>query len=488
MGSLNFKKYFISLVLVFSFVFLNAQTKKTTKETVKKSTPASSSNADKNVKKEKYSIKVKVNGIKDTVCYLANYYGDKQYLKDTARVDKKGNFTFEGNTKLEGGIYLIVLPGNKYFETIIVNEQDFSLETDTGDFVTNMKIKNSNDNTIFYEYLQYVNIKGNKVEEIKKNIKTDSINVTKQLIEIDKEVTEYRKMFMDKYKSSFVVKIFNATNEIVIPENPNPKDSNYAYYYYRKHYFDNIDWTDDNILRTPIFHSKLEKYINKVIPQAPDSMIVELDKLIAKAEVNKELFKYCVWYATNNSEQSKIMGMDALTMHLYKKYYLTGKAYWIDKKTSDKIKEQVEIKDPLLLGKVIPDAYLKDSTDTYRRLWDVKADYTVVFFYDPNCGHCQKEAPKLYEYFMKHKGQVMVYAASIERKDEDWKKFIVKNKYTDWLNVWDKGTHTDFRKTYDVFSTPVIYILDKNKRIIAKRLGADQIEDFIENHKKGKIK
>ena len=477
----GFKKAFVGLVMVTSFFGVNAQTPKKTNSSPTNSTTTKPASG-------KYSIKIKVNGLKDTVCYLANYYGDKQYLKDTAEVDKKGNFTFEGNSKLEGGIYLIVLPKNKYFEAIITNEQNFSMETDTGDFVTNMKIKNSTENTVFYEYLQYVHVKGKQVEDLKKNLKTDSVNVTNQLIAIDKEVSEYRKVFMEKHIGSFVTKVFKATNEIEIPENPNPKDSNYAYHYYRNHYFDNIDWTDDNILRTPIFHTKLEKYVNKVIPQAPDSMIVELDKLIAKAEVNKELFKYCVWYATNNSEQSKIMGMDALTIHLYKKYYLTGKAYWVDKKTSDKIKEQVEIKEPLLLGKVIPNAYLKDSTDKYRMLWDIKADYTVVFFYDPNCGHCQKEAPKLYEFFQKNKDHVMVYAASIERKDEDWKKFITKNKYTDWLNVWDKGTHTDFRKTYDVFSTPVIYVLDKSKRIIAKRLGADQLQDFIDNYSKAHVK
>ena len=478
------KKGIIGFVLLAAFFGLNAQTtlKKESKEKAVVTKPVAQTSTGK------YAIKIKVNGLKDTVCYLANYYGDKQYLKDTAQVDKKGNFTFEGNTKLEGGIYLIVLPGNKYFEAIITNEQHFSMETDTGNFIAQMKIKNSAENTVFYEYLQFVDVKGKLVEELKKNIKTDSVKVTNQLIAIDKEVSDYRKNFMEVHKASFVTKVFRATNEIEVPENPNPKDSSYAYHYYRKHFFDNIDWSDDNILRTPIFHAKLDKYINKVIPQAPDSMIIEIDKLISKAEVNKELFKYCVWYATNNSEQSKIMGMDALTIHLYKKYYMTGKAFWIDKKTSDKIKEQVEIKEPLLLGKVIPNAYLKDSTDKYQMLWDIKADYTIVFFYDPNCGHCQKEAPKLYEFFQKNKDHVMVYAASIERKDEDWKKFITKNKYTDWLNVWDKGTHTDFRKTYDVFSTPVIYVLDKSKRIIAKRLGAEQLQDFIDNYSKNKNK
>ena len=480
------KSGILGFVLLASLFEASAQTVTKTKSSSKPTVTAVKSET----KPGKYEIKVKVSGIKPDTCYLANYYGDKQYLKDTAIADKKGNFVFDGKTMLDGGIYLVVLPGKKYFETIVTNDENLNLnfETDTADLVMNMKIKNEKDkeNTIFYEYLKYVGGQSKKVETLRKKIKEDSVNVTNQLIAIDKEVIDYRKNFIEKNKTSFVAKVFKASNEIEIPENPNPKDSTFAYRYYRNHYFDNIDWTDENILRTPIFHARLEKFINKIIPQAPDSMIVEIDKLILKAEGTKELFKYTVWYATNNSEQSKIMGMDALSVHLYKKYYLSKRAFWVEQKTMDKIKEQVEIKEPLLVGKIIPNAYMKDSTDTYRRLWDVKADYTVVFFYSPTCGHCQKETPKLYEFSEKNKGKVIVYAASIDRNEAEWKKFLKDYKVPNWINVWDKGTHTDFKKQYDIYSTPVIYLLDKSKRIIAKRLGVEQLQDFIDHYDKKK--
>src|SRR5688500_17572945 len=93
--------------------------------------------------KSGYSIKLKVNGIKDTVCYLGNYYGDKQYLKDSAKVDASGKFIFEGKENLDGGIYLIILPDKKYFELIVDKEQFFSAETDTADYIKHMKIKGS---------------------------------------------------------------------------------------------------------------------------------------------------------------------------------------------------------------------------------------------------------------------------------------------------------------------------------------------------------
>src|SRR5271170_6023422 len=82
-----------------------------------------------------YSLKIKVAGVKDSMCYLANYYGDKQYIHDSARSDAMGRYVFEGKEKLPGGIYLFVLPSRKYFEVLIDHDQNFTMETDTIDMV-----------------------------------------------------------------------------------------------------------------------------------------------------------------------------------------------------------------------------------------------------------------------------------------------------------------------------------------------------------------
>ena len=58
---------------------------------------------------------------------------------------------------------------------------------------------------------------------------------------------------------------------------------------------------------------------------------------------------------------------------------------------------------------------------------------------------------------------------------------------SDWLNVWDSYTATDFKNIYDIYSTPVVYLLDENKRILAKRIGVEQLEDFYDNYFKDKL-
>ena len=435
-----------------------------------------------------YNIQVKVKGlgVKDT-CYLAYYYSDKQYIKDTAIADAKGQMAFTGTEKLEGGIYLVVLPSKKYFE-VLVTEQNFSLETDTTDFVKNMVVKNSNENKVFYDFLQFIAKKSTTVDSLKKHKTTnvtDSLSRQKQLQDIDKEVMAKRNSIIEGHPTMFVAKLFKSSQEIVVPDAPmlpnGKKDSTFQYRYYKAHYFDNIDFSDEKMLRTPVFQQRVDNYIKKMVVQVPDSINKEIDVIIKKARANHEVFKYCVWYLNYTYETSNLMGMDAIFVHMAQKYYLTKDVDWIDSSSRVKFKERYETLKPLLIGKPSPHTHLADTTNKLLDVYNVTAKYTIMFFYDPGCGHCQKDTPKLLEFYNKHKKDgIKVYAACIEREEAPWRKFIKDYKTQEFVNVWDKFTYTDFRKSWDIYSTPVVYILDKDKKIIAKRIGVDQLEDFFE--------
>jgi hypothetical protein len=65
------------------------------------------------------------------------------------------------------------------------------------------------------------------------------------------------------------------------------KDSTFAYRYYKAHFWDNIDFSDDRMLRTPIFHPKVKQYMEKLTAQGPDyvdSINASADYLISKAK------------------------------------------------------------------------------------------------------------------------------------------------------------------------------------------------------------
>lgn len=445
-----------------------------------------------------YNIKLKIKGTKtnDTL-YLANYYGDKQYLKDTCIIPANGTIKFDGKETLGKGIYLVVLPGKQYFEVIVSDEQNFSMETDTKDFTQNMKITGSSENEAFYGYLKYVVEKGKAGEELKKKyddaVKNDTSKVKSyrdQLIAIEKDIMSYRKDFIKNNPNKFVAKVFNSMIEPEIPETPKlasgRPDSTFPYRYYKTHYWDNVDLNEDGLIRTPIFHGKVEKYIKQMIMQVPDTINKEIDNLTAKVKNQKgEIYKYLIWYVTNQYETSQVMGMDAVFVHMAEKYYLTGKAYWINEDTENKIRDRYNTLNPLLMGKFSPTIVLQDTLGKDKMFTSIKSKYTVLFFWDPNCGHCQKETPKLAELYNKSKEKLKfeVYAVNTASDIPAWKNFIKTHKLN-WINVSNSRGESNYHKMYDIYSTPTMYILDENKKIIAKRLGVEQLEEFLTNYEK----
>ena len=440
-------------------------------------------------KNQGYTYKFKIKDFQDATVILAHYYGENQYIpKDTAKADSKGNLVFSKKKDLPGGVYLLVLPNNKDVEVLGV-EPNVQMEFDTVNVIASMRVKESAENTVFYEYQKFMSDKAKEAQPWRKLMSSknkDSAAIAKKkLEELNKSVKDFRENMFKTHAKTFAVKVFKAAMEPEVPEPPTlpngRKDSVFQYRYYKNHYWDNLDLSDDRLIRSPVFHDKMSKYFEKLVLQIPDSINKEADMLLDKT-TSKELYKYIVWWVTNHYEKSSIMGMDAVFVHMANNYYLTGKAFWVDTSTQRKIRERAKILEPILLGKTAPNMYLTDSSGKVIPLHTVKSKVTVLYFWDPNCGHCQKETPKLHEYWEKNKDRgISVYAVSIDRKPDDWKRFV-RNKDLKWLNVWDSYVATDFRNLYDIYSTPVIYVLDEKKKIVAKRIGTDQLPEFIDNY------
>jgi peroxiredoxin len=446
-------------------------------------------------KSEGHKIQFKVKGMRDTTAIIAHYYGDNQYIaKDTARFDSKGNISFDGKNDLPEGVYLLVLPRNRYVE-FLIGEQFQSLEFDTIDAISSMKTKPGSENDVFYQYQKTMSQKAKDAAPIRaamsKTKKPDSTAMFKARLEtIDNEVKAFRNKLFADHPNTFAVKLFKAAMEPEVPPArtlPNGrKDSLFQFLYYRDHFLDNLDLSDDRMVRTPLFHNKVEQYIQKLALQIPDSINFYADRILSMA-TSKEAFKYIVWWVTNTYEKSQIMGMDAVFVHMAKNYYLNGKAYWVDTSVQNKIRDRARILEPILIGKQAPNMWLTDSSGRMYTLDGFKAKCTILYFWDPNCGHCQKETPKLYEFWEKNKARgIDVFAVTIDRKPDDWKKYI-REKKLNWLNVWDSHTVTDFKNVYDIYSTPVIYILDEKKKILAKRIGVEQLPDFFDNYFRDKL-
>lgn len=472
-----------------------------------------------------HKIEVKINGVKDTTLLLGYHYGPKKLVSDTIWVDSKGKGTFEGDSLLDGGLYLILTPDYRYFEVMIDDDnQNFKIETDTADFISNMKITGSESNSVFLAYQkkssEMYRIRKPALDNLKRLMEQDTSKFNKKRLESRRDSIEtmrnrvdsvrtvmvaYENSIIEKYPKSLLASILNSTHEIEVPDYPRDAqgvitDSLFKYHYVLNHYFDKINLGDERLLRTPVYESKIDDYFDNKILQIPDSINKQVDFLMARIlEQEGKGYEGKMYYNTLHHlfmkyQNPKYMGLDNIFVHVIETYYLTGKIparVIADTAYMAKIKDRYEKMRYNMIGSQAHDMLVyamgKDTLDEHMgwtRLSSVKSDYIVLYFFDTDCGHCKKIIPQWHTLYrendFKKKGveSFMVYTQTDMDK---WKKFISDNDMFDFINVFDPYQNTNFRTIYDIYSTPVVYVLNKERKIIAKRLPPDTVVDLL-NH------
>ena len=205
---------------------------------------------------------------------------------------------------------------------------------------------------------------------------------------LGKEVAKYQENFIENIQMLFSQKVLLANKEMKVPEPPmlpnGTVDSTFQYRFYKNHFLDYLDFSDERLLRTPIFHSKINKYLENLTVKHPDSIIKSCDYIIGKSRTkNKEVFKYLVSYLTSTYERSKVMGLEKVFVHMVEKYYKTGEVTWVDEANMFKIVDRrAETISPLLIGEVAPNLHLRDTLEKVRVLHQLDSDFTLVVFYD----------------------------------------------------------------------------------------------------------
>lgn len=445
-----------------------------------------------------YEIGVTINGLKDSTIYLAYHLGDKQYIQDTTRLDKYGKAVIKGNQDLPQGIYMIVLPGRTYFEILMPEDQVFSISCNYKDYINTLKFTGSDENSAFVSYQKnWGRMQENMSNLVKraqnsKDNKDSTSLLTLAQNDQEKQMKEYLNNVISENKGNMLATLVRAILPPEIPDfsvpagvrNPDSLKWVMNYNYNKDHFFDNISFTDERLIRTPILHAKLNAFFSNVVIQAPDSINKEIDRIIAKCKDNYKMFQFVSVFLFNHFRTSEIMGHDAVMVKLADDIYLTGKADWVTKEFKDDLRKQIELIRPNLIGKKAQNLVMDSYKGIFVSLYDVEKEFTIIYFWEPDCGHCKEATPKLRDWYEKAKtDDIEIFAVCTTAEKEKWSKYIEENKLT-WINGWDPTRASHFDYYFNVQSTPMVYILDRNKKIIAKKLAVENIGSFIENYRK----
>lgn len=463
---------------------------------------------------EAYRINVTMTSFAGDTVLIGHRFNANFIPKDTVILDSEGKGVFSGDEELPHGMYLVYLPDKSFFDLLISEDQFFSFENDATDFIANMKVRDSEENEAFYRYQVFLGNARNKATSLQEAMKTagkgDSIAMRRELDELNAEVQAYIDNAIGRNAENFFGVFLKALQEVKVPDPPmgedgKPVDPAWQYKYYKEHYFDNFDPGDVRLLRTPFFEQKVMTYIEKVAFQHPDSLVSECDMLIGASRSDPALFRYMLITLFNHFAKSQIMGMDKVYIHLAEKYYIPD-ADWSDREFISKLEERVEKSKPTLIGTIATDIQLVKVMDDhfihaadneemkknpyvgeFFQLYDIESDFIILFFWEADCGHCKKQTPQLHEMYEDLKAKnVEVIAVSTLGGEEGkvkWVNFINEHGLYGWINAWNPYDFT-YKNIYDIPTTPQLFVLDRDRKIVAKKIMPEQAVQIIESIQK----
>jgi len=444
-----------------------------------------------------HSISVTVDGAPEATVRLAYHVGSQQYVRDSLVADSNGRCNFTGADRLPPGVYMIVLPGNTFFEFLVGDDQHFDISCDAQNPGGTLSFRGSDENQRFLDYQKKWKVLQEEAVNISAGLRDSSLSQGEAALRKEKLTAHEKKMkqYLHQTAESNRGTLLGAIAKSIIPPEPfvptvPPGTSNrdsvsrlISYIHYKDHFFDNVDLSQPGLIRSPILGGRLEQFFRQVVIQMPDSIIRETDRLLAKSAVNDDVFQYVAVWIMNRYASSEIMGHDAVVVHLADKVYLAGKAPWATREYLAELEKRVNRLRSNLIGQKAPELLMNSFAGHYVSLYDVEADYTIVYFWEPDCGHCKVATPLLRDYYKVNRDKgIEIFAVCTHHDREKWEKYIVDNGLS-WTNGWDPERLSRFDHLYNVDSTPLIYILDRDKKIIAKRLAAEDVSSFIDAYR-----
>lgn len=435
-------------------------------------------------------IDVTLQGLTGGKAKLIGTFGDQNYLADLALIDANGHFTLSRKKMLPSGYYYFLLPGNRSFSFLIDRDQRFSMKANINDVASTMEVNGSLNTDLLYQNFRFQAKQDpelNRVNETLRKSAPGSAEFQQAKARQDQLMAE-RKAHLEalykQYPDAFFTKFKIAGQN---PDWPDFKKTNgdtdtlRQVLYYRAHFWDGVDFADERLLHTPVVANKLRRYIKELTPQQPDSLIKVSDELIRRVMPHKAYFQFFAnWIATQyENTKTTVMDGEAVYVHIIKNFFTPELAFWDTPENLEKLQKHVWEMEASLMGRKGPDVAAPNQYGQMKSIYEIQAPIVIVFMYSPDCEHCQEQSPKVEQFYKRWKDKgVEVFGIAVNTTDKEWRDFLVKEGFT-FTNVFDPSNRAIYAK-YFVDITPELYVLNKDRIIVAKNLNVDQLDTIVE--------
>ncbi len=238
------------------------------------------------------------------------------------------------------------------------------------------------------------------------------------------------------------------------------------------HFWDGIEAFDGPTDENPVLAAQIDFYFDKLVSPLPDSITLEINRLVERTNFNTDLRDFILWHLLEKYRHPEYMSQDQVFVFLYDQYFSQLEIKDLNETNLALIQEKAEQLRRLALFNIAPNIQLNDSID----LQTINSDYTVLFFFDHDCDLCQQEMRDLDSICTQHP-EITVLA--IDMNPEGSGEFAIRPQgngdFKSPLQDRWIANPSELIGLYDIETTPLIYVLDQDKRIIAKKIQAKQI-------------
>ena len=434
-------------------------------------------------------FKITVSRTKDPVYFRGTLFDEKNFLaKDTVR-----GTLLTSKTPIKGGIYYLQFAPSKeriYFN--IENNDKFAL-TFSGPAYLASAHSSDPKNEVFLNYqrleksfsvidsLYQVEIaRGRKFKFAEKaaffQSKTSSL------------VAFRKKALATLPPSSTVALYFKSLNSL---DESVPSRTDYAA---RMRFFAKIPFSDGKLLFTPVFRSLLVEYLSYYPLQAV-SIRVGVEKAMSKIDCGAKSYPFVFDYFSSVMKNRNIVGNTEGYAWFLTKYGVGNACGAFTAAQKKTFKEEAEKLGALKTNLQAENIVLKDTSGTSQNLhaFASENDYTLLMFYAPTCDHCQKEVPEIdstasvIERIMQVKIGRFAVCNEPGVPKRTWTDFISRYKVTNNAIHVDLPANSPIRSTYDAFSNPTFYLVNRKAEIVIKKLSALTLRKYFASLQKNPL-
>lgn len=416
--------------------------------------------------------------------YLSSVYGDKLNILDSTLTDRNGNFEFVFGEEKQNGMYRLFFANNKKID-LLFNFENIVFESNVSDPINGMLIKESNENSIYYNYLLRRNYDQYRLELLQPVLmyypKTDDFfkTISSEFNDIQKGLSEFTRDLLYKNKNTYAAALIAMEQKPLLLVDLNPQQQQL---YLREHYFDAINFNDESLLRSNAITTSILTYLsfyqnqNLSKEQLEAAFMRAVEVILSKTKTNIEIHNFVIEYLINGFES---YGFNSVITHMAE--WLSNPENCELPEGSNSLQERLNTIKKLAPGNQAPNIVGADLSGKLIKLDEIKSNYTLVVFWASWCPHCTELLPDLHNFYQENSSQLEVLSISIDTSKVELNAFLNTFNPT-WSTIADfKGWDGIAAIDYGIHSTPTMLLLDEQKRIIGN------IEDVRELEQKLKL-